>query len=148
MFWTPCYVFAFNFLVCLYVLPKEEFGLKKPLGYASSLCLASAGHNPDLCRYCVVCWRLTSFTQFCWTNDTQTGLLSCNRSFLNPQMLSLPFFVSSFFSAKRKLPSPHPPTHSVEFVNFIYVFKKWDVDASTGLIWIRIETVGGVLWVR
>jgi hypothetical protein len=58
-------VFAFNFLACLYVLPKEELGWKKSLGYASSLYLANAGHNPDLYRYCMVCRHLTSFTQFC-----------------------------------------------------------------------------------
>jgi len=141
-------MFAFNFLVCLYVLRKEELGWGKSLGHASSLYLANAGHNPDLYRYCMVCRQLTSFTQFCWTNDTQIGLLSCSSSFLNSHIRALLFFVSFFFSLYKKETTLPTRRHSVHTVNFIYVFKKWDVGAWTGLIWVRIETGGGLLWVR
>ena len=140
-----------NFLVCLYTLPKEELGWKKSLGYASLVCLAFAGHSPDLYRYCMVCRHLTSFTQFCWTNNTQTGLLSCSPSFFEPSYASYPclcFFVSFLFCFYKEEAALPKPTHSVQIVNFIYVPKKWDVGAWTGLIWIRIETVGGVLCVR
>jgi hypothetical protein len=29
-----------------------------------------------------------------------------------------------------------------------WIFKKWDGRALTGLIWLRIRTSGGLLWVR
>ena len=32
-----------------------------------------------------------------------------------------------------------------ERVKLNWIFKKWDVEAWTGLIWLRIRTVGGLL---
>jgi hypothetical protein len=29
-----------------------------------------------------------------------------------------------------------------------WIFRKWDVGAWTGLIWLRIGIVGGLLWMR
>ena len=124
MFWTLYYMFAFNFLVCLYLLTKGRAGLEEISGgYATSLCWANSGHNPDLYRHCMVFRHLTSFTQFCWTNDTQTGLLSCKSSFLNPHTSAVPFFfflcVSFLFFNEKESALP-TRTHSVQTVNFMF----------------------------
>jgi hypothetical protein len=40
------------------------------------------------------------------------------------------------------------PTGVKEEIILNWIFKKWDGDEWTGLLWLRIGTGGGLLWMR